>query len=255
VSEGRARGDTLQRVAMKLAMPCLGLLYGFVSLFARRADSVLFFTESRDHIGSSMKILFNRIGEVCPAGRFRLRVCSRSAYGGGSALAVHFLNTIALARASTIILDDYSRTLSLLKPRRGTKVIQLWHGGAGFKLVGYAAFGRENSPHPAVSAHRKNTYGVVQSGDLVDVFSAVFGMEPGALLPFGSIKHDGYFADGKEGIFKQRFYGQHPELKNKNIILFAPTYRGKPQGGAYTTWIRSILIACADFAGRIASCC
>lgn len=71
------------------------------------------------------------------------------------------------------------------------------------------------------------------SEGLKKVYSEVFGIGEEKCLPFGLMRNDGYNDEENIGAFKEEFYKEYPHLKNKKIILFAPTFRGDSVRTAY----------------------
>ena len=115
--------------------------------------------------------------------------------------------------------------LSWLKLNRGTKLIQLWHAGVGFKSVGLCRFGTNGSPL-LDNAHRQYDYAIVGSTALKKIYAEVFGIEEDALIPTGLPRIDKVI-DKEENQKKiDAFYSDHPELRGRKLILFAPTFRG-----------------------------
>ena len=132
-----------------------------------------------------------------------------------------------------IFVDDYAPVFGFFKLGRKTKLIQVWHAGEGFKSVGYSRFGKDGSPFPDGSCHKQYTHVITGSEHLIDVFHEVFGIEKEAFYPVGMPRMDGFLDPEVINEFKDDFYTKYPELQEKKIILFAPTYRGAEQKYAY----------------------
>lgn len=132
-----------------------------------------------------------------------------------------------------VILDDYSPIFKFIKTKNRNEIIQVWHAGVGFKAVGYARFGKEGSPYPYQSAHREYSHVIVGSKGLVSIYEEVFGVSKDIIHPYGLPRLDHYLDSNRMNQFKNVFYQDYPLLKNKKIILFAPTYRGTTQDKAY----------------------
>ena len=137
-----------------------------------------------------------------------------------------------LAAADVIYLDDHAPVLDWLKLEESTKVIQLWHAGAGFKSSGYSRWGHIGCPGPS-SCHRQYTYGIAGSRHIAHFFSEVWGINTENVLPTGMPRIDEYL----DPVYREKktaeLYQQFPMCKGKKVILFAPTYRGKNRADAY----------------------
>jgi CDP-ribitol ribitolphosphotransferase len=60
-----------------------------------------------------------------------------------------------------------------------------------------------------------------------------FGVSKEAILPLGIPRTDIFFDNSYSKSMKDEFYTKYPNLKNKKIILFAPTFRGGTKEKAY----------------------
>lgn len=134
-----------------------------------------------------------------------------------------------IAKQDFIFVDDYVPIFGYLNLDKRTKLIQVWHAGVGFKSVGYSRFGKSGSPYPTETCHKKYDYVITGSKELVEVYEEVFGIEEDAFLPIGMARLDDFFDEEKIKAVKENFYKEYPELVNKKIILFAPTFRGAVQ--------------------------
>lgn len=122
-----------------------------------------------------------------------------------------------------IILDDYSSFISIIKVRKGQEVCQLWHGAGAFKKFGYS---RQDKESNSIAGHKNYTKACVTSDEIRWCYAEGFGMDINNIKATGMARTDVFF--DKEYIDKKKkeIYKEYPFLKNKKVILFAPTYRG-----------------------------
>ncbi len=137
-----------------------------------------------------------------------------------------------MSKQEFIFVDDYSPIFKYIDISPKTKLIQVWHAGVGFKSVGYARFGF-GGPEPYQSSHRKYDYAIVGEEALIPVYEEVFGITKEKILPYGLARMDHFFDKEKIGKIKENLYEKFPNLKEKKVILFAPTFRGRRQAKAY----------------------
>lgn len=154
-----------------------------------------------------------------------------------------------IAASDYLVIDDYFTTLETLKLDKSTEIIQAWHAGVGFKAVGYARFGNLGSPKLS-SPHRKYTWAIAGSTGLVSTYSDVFGIESSAVIPTGLPRIDGFLS--QEGMLSavEAFKGAHPEVKERKLILFAPTFRGRGIKDAYYDYERIDFDALYEWCGE-----
>lgn len=140
-----------------------------------------------------------------------------------------FLKLYAQCRA--LFLVEYFPLADAVKPRKGTEVIQLWHGCGAMKTMGYAGTGKGWG----ASAKDKKRYPMHQHYSLVSIssenlawcYEQAFQIEPGIVKGLGMPRTDIYF--DKEYIANARanLLKHFPEIGDRKVILFAPTFRGK----------------------------
>lgn len=139
--------------------------------------------------------------------------------------------TYHLATSEYFFIDDYYYPVYLIKPRSGVTIIQLWHAAGAFKRFGYSTIDKDFGPSKTylkfVKIHSNYTYAIVSSKNVVKHYAEAFDMPEDQVLPLGLPRADYFFDKAAQEAFKEKFYNFYPELKEKRIILYAPTYRGK----------------------------
>lgn len=141
-----------------------------------------------------------------------------------------------LSTAKYILLDDYSRNINLIKIRKGQEVVQLWHGPGAFKKFGYSRPGQEKYKKLLVAGHKNYTKAIVTAEDIRWCYAEGFGMNIEKIKATGFPRTDLFFDDKYITSVKEDIYKSYPELKNKKVIMFAPTYRGDSTRIAYYDW-------------------
>ena len=209
------------------------LYYKLCLLFSRKkGNTILFMSETRDDLEGNLKALSDRMIERGLDKEYKLTY-SFNKLLNGSLSPKYFLKAIRkIAKADYIFIDDYSPTFGVIK-LKNTKLIQVWHAGVGFKSVGYSRFGKEGSPHPIIASHRNYDYATVASENLISTYQEVFGLRKEHFLVPGMLRLDGYLDKDEIESTKNKIYELYPSIKEKKVILFAPTYRGMGQREAY----------------------
>lgn len=133
-----------------------------------------------------------------------------------------------MAESHYILLDDFYPAIYPVHLREETRLIQVWHAIGAFKTVGYA---RKNSM--LTLTHRGYTDAIVSSPSIINDYARAFHMDPRHIHPIGIPRSDIFFDETYAKQIKEELYQQHPQLENKKIILFAPTFRGNNIHHAY----------------------
>jgi len=142
-----------------------------------------------------------------------------------SALKFLTLDAFKTGRARFIFLNDNFMALGYCKPNDKTELIQLWHGQGAFKKFGLDINVAPENRRREKAAVEKLTYVVASSEGVKDIYAGAFGIERDKVLTLGSPTADFYSRDFSINLAKERLYELFPELENKKVILYAPTFR------------------------------
>ena len=199
----------------------------------KNGRNILIMSENRNGIMDNLQAIDTRLKERGLDREFKITYHFRNIFEGRQN-PFSWLRTINLiAKNDYIFVDDYAPIFAYVDMDPKTTLVQVWHAGFGFKLVGYGRFGISGSPHPVKSCHRKYTYALIGNNELREIYSEVFGIEREALLATGMPRLEHFLdSDNMERTIAQ-IYDSFPELEGRKIITFAPTYRGSSQKNAY----------------------
>lgn len=149
-------------------------------------------------------------------------------FGNEKSLRELLITAYHLATASTVLIEDYYRHLYPLRHRKKTKFIQTWHATGVFKRFGMLAvdkketFGEEFEK----KAHAYYTHVLVSGTEMVDPYAKAFNISKDKVYPIGIPRTDIFFNKEKIEKVKEYIYNLYPQLKNKRVILYTPTFRG-----------------------------
>ncbi len=156
-----------------------------------------------------------------------MEVCKDYQKGSYLSIAKSMLAFMRLyANAGCVVICDNHLPVASCKKRPETKVIQLWHSGGALKRFGYDSPG--NIP---ASYHGGNVFA---NYDLITV-SAEYAVEPfvramrtdkSHVKPIGISRTDWFYDEEQKKEIRARYEAEHPEAKEKRLILWAPTFRG-----------------------------
>lgn len=153
---------------------------------------------------------------------------------GGKAMAKNFFKFIYMFMTSRIVyVDDYYHFISYIKTKKNTTIIQLWHGVGAFKTFGFSRFHKDSKLQLYSVNHRQYDYAIVSSSDVTDDYAEAFGINRQNVLPLGSPRCDLLVNEEYKKKVKEKFDLQYPHLKDKKLLLFAPTFRGGGNGDAF----------------------
>jgi CDP-glycerol glycerophosphotransferase (TagB/SpsB family)/glycosyltransferase involved in cell wall biosynthesis len=128
-----------------------------------------------------------------------------------------------VATSKVIVTDDYLRYLRIFPLKPEQKVVQLWHACGVFKKFGVQ--GTTLSHKVDKSTHAQYNLVCVSSEGIRPYYSEAFQINMSRVQALGTPRTDIFF--DKDAIAKKQelVYACHPELKDKKVILYAPTFR------------------------------
>lgn len=206
----------------------------FDILHPNKTNKILLMSETRAPISGNLKALDERIKERGLDKKYQISYSfDKTLEKKGFKLIFRWIKLCwIISKQEKIFIDDYSPIFKYIDLKKNVELIQVWHAGVGFKSVGYARFGFAG-PEPAESCHRKYDYAIVGAKGLIPVYSEVFGIDKDKILPYGLPRLDNFLDENEIKKITQKLYEDYSFLEGKQVILFAPTYRGKGQKVAY----------------------
>lgn len=185
-------------------------------------NRILFLSDVRDVLDGNLKFVYDMLDdEKCE------KVLSfKSDRKEKRKLKEKFKLLYYLATSKYVILDDFSRMISIMRVRKGQEVCQLWHGAGAFKKFGYSRQDKVVTWKNKVNNHRNYTKVSVTADNIRWCYAEGFGTDIEKVKATGMSRTDVLFDKTYIEQKKEELYQQYPYLKDKKVILFAPTYRG-----------------------------
>jgi CDP-ribitol ribitolphosphotransferase len=132
-----------------------------------------------------------------------------------------------------IILDDFYPRIYVVELRPEQELIQLWHAVGAFKRFGFSRVGKPGGPKPDSKYHRNYTKAIVSSDEVRKHYAEGFGIDIANVIATGIPRTDVFFDEQYITTKTAEIYEAYPFLKDKKVILFAPTFRGRGQKSAH----------------------
>lgn len=134
-----------------------------------------------------------------------------------------------VATSKVVVLDTYCIVISILKHKKHTTIIQMWHSMGTMKKFGYTALGTEEGSKRelayAMKMHQNYDFVFASSSVYKEHLAKGFGCDIRKIitmpLPRLDFLNDKTYAEKKQG----EIYGKYPELKKRPVILYCPTFR------------------------------
>ena len=134
---------------------------------------------------------------------------------------------INIANSKIVIVDGYNLPVCLLKHKKGTLVIQLWHALGAIKKFGYQSMGKVDGISPTVAKilkmHAGYDYVISGSEGMAPYFAEAFNTPLEKVLNIGTPTVD-YLRKSRPEV-KKEILKKYPALKKKINVLYSPTFR------------------------------
>lgn len=200
----------------------------FFSLFCRK-DSILFVSSRRTDLTGNIAYVNDVLQQHGAKVLFWLEP------GKTKFIKMSRLFSLAhkLARSKVVVVDDFTPVLNEVWLMKRRKLVQLWHACGAFKTFGFSRIGKDGGPNQTSSNHRNYDYAMVSSSEIRRFYAEGFGIDEKNVLSLGVPRTDDFFKEEYKTQIRAKLYEQYPVLKDKKVILFAPTFRGNGAGSAY----------------------
>ncbi|MCC5803162.1 CDP-glycerol glycerophosphotransferase family protein [Rossellomorea vietnamensis] len=134
-----------------------------------------------------------------------------------------------LATSKVVVIDNYYGFLAATPFKDGVECIQVWHAGGAIKKFGLMDPSNVHRSHKAIDrfhqVYQQFHKVVVGSEGLSNIYYEAFGIQEHHILPFGIPRTDLFYNQNKMETVKRKLNDRLPVLRQKKVILYAPTYR------------------------------
>lgn len=210
-----------------LSAAWLRVCYLICALLPVRTNKVVFASARAEKLEGNLKYIHDAMATGRPDLR-RVLLLERYSYDFWGKVA-YFLKLVRacyhLATARYFFVDNAYLPIHVGPHRKGTTVIQVWHAGGALKR-----FGLDTCPPNRVVEnrfiHKYYDYVIVGSDAAVAPFASALRTPEQHVLPLGIARTDFFFDDAAIADARTRVLAAHPELVDRTVVLYAPTFRG-----------------------------
>jgi len=212
-----------------LAKFILSIIYGLLKLFPTQ-NKIVFLSRQSNQTPLDFKLIIDELQNR----NYKIVVLCHRVEGKDSIkkdvikfITITFKSMYHLATSKVCIIDSYSLPVSLLKHKKTLTVIQIWHAMGKIKQSGYQTLGKKAGRNPKIAKalNMHKNYDLVVAGAKAWNFAycASFNIKEDKLWNIG-LPRAAYIYNNKKEIQKE-IYSKYPELKNKKVVLYSPTFR------------------------------
>ncbi|USK59540.1 CDP-glycerol glycerophosphotransferase family protein [Peribacillus asahii] len=134
-----------------------------------------------------------------------------------------------LATSKWVVIDNYFGFLAAVTFKQEVTCVQVWHAAGAVKQFGLrdpsVQYRSARAQKRFLEVYRRFHYVTTGSEIMADIYKESFQVEDHQILRTGVPRTDFFFDEQAKERAQQAFYRTFPELKTKQIILYAPTFR------------------------------
>ena len=131
-----------------------------------------------------------------------------------------------LRTSGLFVVDNAYLPIHVAPHRPGTTVVQVWHAVGALKRFGRDATTPLHEPERRF-LHRHYDYVVCTAEGSRAAWAAAFDVPVKRVLPLGSPRTDFFVDPVAMDAARRRVLAEYPELADRRVILYAPTFRGR----------------------------
>ncbi|MCR9005122.1 CDP-glycerol glycerophosphotransferase family protein [Staphylococcus epidermidis] len=218
------------------------------TVYKNNKNHVLFTSDSRANMSGNFKFIYEEMLKQ----QLDKKLVIHSIFKPNIANRRSFIDKLKfpyfLGKSKYILVDDYHPMIYKLQFRENQEIVQVWHAVGAFKTVGFSRTGKKGGPFIDSIGHRNYSKAYVSSNNDILYYAEAFGIEEHRVIPTGVPRTDVLFDESYKTRIKQSLETKLPIIKNKKVILFAPTFRGNGHRTAHYPFFK------INFA-RLASYC
>lgn len=138
-----------------------------------------------------------------------------------------------IATAKYVFINDSTYLIGCLDLRPETKVVQVWHACGAFKKFGFSTaekiFGANREQLLKFPLHKNFSYVTVSSPEVRWAYAEAFNMQDQMekVVATGVSRTDVFYDEKLIHAAKEKLHRLMPSSKDKKVILYAPTFRGR----------------------------
>ncbi|MBX7076355.1 MAG: CDP-glycerol glycerophosphotransferase family protein [Methanobacteriaceae archaeon] len=198
-----------------------GLIFNIFRIFPLKSNQITFIMDKNESFIGNYEYILNEFNKVDSNYKYTFFIKDK----------LSFSNFYRLATSKYIFLNDNFFPIAFMNFNKDTKIIQLWHAPGAFKKFGYSILKDKSRKKLLTKLSEKTSYLTVTSHNISKFYSEAFDINEDKILSLGIPRTDYYSKKNLDNLNQLRadFEKKYPQVKNKKIVLYAPTFRENPK--------------------------
>ena len=222
----------MKRVLIEIFKLFLKIIYFFMKLFKTK-NKIVYISRQSNEINIDFKLISDLIEKKDNSIK-QVFLCKRM-----NNPILYFFEILKqiyhLATSKVCVIDSYIIPVCILKHKKNLYILQIWHSIGKIKKSGYQSLdtpgGRSSKIAKAMCMHQNYDNIIAGSKAFAKFYEQGFNVKKDVLLHYGLPRIDYLIAN--EDNIRKRIYLKYPNLKNKKIVYYVPTFRKYEPYGIY----------------------
>lgn len=203
----------LKKIILNFILSIEMILISFLKI---KKNRITFISLETDRLEHDFQLIYNQLNpnydiQLCLI-KYNKNLLGQLLYFINCMKQLYLVNTSAL-----VIINDNNYVISHFK-RKDVVVLQVWHAAGALKKFGNAI----DREYPIANYD----YVLSTSSFWSKPYSEAFNVKEDNILNIGMPRLDELFNENYINQKREELYDKYPALKDKKIILYAPTFRG-----------------------------
>lgn len=222
----------------------LRIIYFFIKLFTKRRKRVFFLSRQFNDIPLNYEMLINKLKQeeidvkvICKKVSVGVNSIIRNEKKKNTKVTEIFYSIgyyfnlykqmFYIATSKVVVIDGYNLTTSVLKHKKNTTIIQMWHALAAIKKFGYQTIGYPDGLKPRIAKmlcmHKNYNFVISGSKAMNKYFAEAFNVPETNVIEIGTPTIDYLLKENSKVV--EEILHTYPQMKEKINILYSPTFR------------------------------
>ncbi len=216
-------------IILKIGIVFINIIYFFIKLLPIR-NKIVFISRQSNTKTEDMLLIEEELKKQDKD--VKIVFLCKKLEGGTKAIGYvfhMFRQMYHLATSRVVVLDSYCIVASILKKKKGTTIIQMWHALGSFKKFGYSVLDQEEGSSSKLAKvmkmHHNYDYIFTSSEFSSKYFAEAFNADKSKMVVMPLARVDLLTSKKLDKELQAKIYKKYPETKTKKNIVYVPTFR------------------------------
>ena len=196
----------------------LNIVYEITKLCKIKKNKITFISYKSNKLEEDFKLIANRLIEQKKYDLKFILIKYKKSILGDLLYLINCVMQVYHINTSSIVLLDYNNYAVSKFKKKGVKVVQIWHASGAIKK-----FGNDVKRKYKIKGY---DYVLTTSSVWKKYYSTAFNVEEEKVVELGIPRNDILFSKSTIERYVKSINYKFPSIRNKKVILFAPTFRG-----------------------------